>query len=344
MEGARGDVLTVLRAPMLPMWRRAFLTSEGIRSAVFFGGAALLLLALVFWLSVTAYVIAMRSVRTFVAELGARRGAGGMSPLPVAGAQAALGAAPELVGGIPSLAEPADISGTAAKPHALGRRFDFLTTQLPEDAAELLSKETPDDLALLFGHLADSNPDAATRLFSMLPPPLQGEVSQALVRLTTSDPERLSMLESRLKTAVEFGVRGPERLGRILSRLPSQEREELLGEIMSRDSAGAEKVEGSLFPFERIGELAPAEIRRLLPLVPYGDWGVALRGAPAELVDAVLTQLPAGPRAIVRDALDIPQPREKVLETRSKILSQVYDLAAKGQIAIGGRGSATEMI
>ena len=60
----------------------------------------------------------------------------------------------------------------------------------------------------------------------------QAETSQSLVKLEMADPERLGMLESLLRTSVEYAVRGHDRLSRILSRLSPEERESLIGDLM----------------------------------------------------------------------------------------------------------------
>ena len=151
------------------------------------------------------------------------------------------------------------------------------------------------------------------------------------------------MLESRLRTAAEFGIRGADRLGRILSRIPAPQREGILGEMMSRDPAAAEKVESSMIPFESLSELPDAQLRRLLTAVPYQEWGVALRGAPEDLIKRVSLLLPAEAQAALRDYLEAPQPADRVLEARSKILSLAYTLAAQGLISINREDSSRLM-
>jgi hypothetical protein len=347
LDANRGDILTVVRAPLLPPWRRMILGSDGMRivlqdatRAVFWFLTALVLLA---FMGAIGYFIAMRCIRAFVSEVGkVRGGAGGAAERQRVGGSDAGGRVEELPevlpGGVPALAGDAS-AGDAGRVPALGRRFDFLAASPLADLAEHLAAEKPQDLALLFGYLADTHDSLASRVFAALPSDLQAEVSQHLSHLNMADPERLAMLESRLRTAMEFGIRGADRLGRILSRIPTDQREGILGEMMSRDPAAAEKVESSMIPFESLSELPDAQLRRLLTAVPYQEWGAALRGAPEELVTRVLALLPAEAQAALRDYLETPQPAEKVLEARSKVLSLAYTLAAQGVISIGGKSS-----
>ncbi len=69
--------------------------------------------------------------------------------------------------------------------------------------------------------------------------------------------------------------------------------------------------------------------------MPYAEWGTALRGASKELTDAVLKELPEGARQQVAEAAGTPAPRARVVEARSRILSQLQSLSERGQVDLG---------
>ncbi|MFA6094033.1 MAG: FliG C-terminal domain-containing protein [Elusimicrobiota bacterium] len=343
MTPDRGDDMVFLRAPMLPPWKAAFMDAEGVRRLGAIAVATLL--GLLFCL--TLYVTGIGAMRTLAREISASRtplgeGAPALPQAPGA-AQEAGGSPIDLGGDIPGLLEEGGEPGGRPLP-ALGRRFDFLSAKEPQELARILETEKPLDIAILFAHLADSNPDLATKIFSALPPTGQAAVSQSLVKLSRVEPDQLSMLETRLQQAVEFGVEGGERLGRIFSRLPSDERNALMGELMSSDPAAAETVERSMLTFENLAELKAEDFRRLIMAVHFQEWGTALRGAPPEFTDRILSELPPGARAMIEDSLRQAQPRDKVLEARSKVLLQAYQLSAKGQISLKRQGAEPELI
>jgi hypothetical protein len=333
MDGDRGDDMTILRAPLLPAWKRAWLSPEGMRTLMIISGLTLVGLLV----SLVAAVTLIRIVRAFAGEILVRQRGSGATGQPALPTDAE--AFPELgADGMPG------IGGAQKDIPLLGQRFDFILDKNPAEVADLLAREPAEDIALLFAYLADSQPDAASRVFTRLPQGLQMQASSALIKLDMADPERLAMLENRLKTNIEFGLRGSDRLGTILSRLGSEERDALLEDINTRDPRAAEDVEAALFPFEGIGDFKPEDLRRLIVSVAFEDWGAALRGADQNLIDTVLKELPVGTRALVRDRVNVPQPKDKVLTARSKVLNQAYALADKGQISLGRQGSGADMI
>lgn len=331
IDGSRGDLLSIVRAPMRPAWKTAFSTPGDWRQLAFAAGGLLVLLIIVMILA-AAFV---RGARVFAKELTARS-----ADRP----DAAMGEPlPELMPGSPAglgLSGAEAESGPAALP-ALGRRFDFLETDDAANAARLLAGEPPADLAQLFAYLAKQVPETASRLFSKLPPDVQAEASAAILKLKAVDPDRLSEIEDRLRTLVANGVQGSQRLARILSRFPGEERAMLLERLAGDNQPGVDAVESELFSFEDFGRLSSADLRRVIGAVPYEVWGTALRGAPQELLGRVLAELPDGPRGLVREEAAAPKPKDKVVAARSRLLDLVLDLAAKGQVKLDAGAEET---
>jgi len=336
IDGTRGDVLTIVRAPMRPAWKTAFSTPGDWRKLAFIASGLLVALLIVMIIS-SAFV---RGARVFAKELTKRGGGQG------GGDSGELGdPLPELMPGSPAGLVEAEGVGEDAEAGAfpaLGRRFDFLETADAAGAARVLADQPPIDLAQIFAYLAKIAPETASRMFSKLPADIQAEASASLLKLKTVDPERLSEIEDKLRSAIANGLRGSERLATILSRFPGEERAMLLGKLASReDSRSVEEVERMLFSFEDFVTLSAADLRRVMSAVPYELWGTALRGAPETLINNILSELPDGPRNLVREESLIPHPKDKVVAARSKILDTFLDLAAKGQITLD-RGAGAE--
>lgn len=337
-ENDRDDDMAVLKANLLPSWKSMALTGDGAKLGVQLAVAFVCVLLL----ALTIYGTSVRVVRTFVAELAALR-ASKAPPLPTGFAPEPQGGdrVGELMpGGAPSMAELGLEPPGAQRLQALGRSFDFIVERPPTEAGRLLSAESPEDLALLFCQLSEGAPDVAGRLFEALPAALQTQAATALAKLTEADPRRVEELEDRLRTRFEAGVEGTRRLGSLLSRLPPSARDEVMGGLFTDDPDAAREVERSMLPFEALANLEKRDLRRLMAVVPQEVWGQALRGAAPEFTQKVLGELPAASRAMLEDALKNPQPREKVVAARGKILAEARALAGRGAIVLGGEGAA----
>lgn len=337
IDGSRGDTLAISRASFRPIWKDAFTAPSAVRQASYAAAAC----AVALLIALIAGASFVRAARVFASELKLR----GPGPED----QGTAEPLPELMAGAPGgfLDGQTEGGGDAPLPGAapqLEQRFAFLAEREPAAVARAIAGEKPEEAAMVFGYLAQAMPETASRAFAALSADFQAEVSTALLKLRISDPERMSEIEERLKKAVEHGVQGDERLGRILSRVPLDTRSDLLGRLTLRDHEGAAAVERHLFTIEDLETLQPAEIRRLIGAVPYETWGFALRGTPPGVVDRVLGELPEGPRELVRDLVSSPQPRDKVLEARSKVLDARGALAAKGEIKLGEREAGSELL
>ena len=335
IDDSRGDKLSIVRAPMRPAWKLAFSTPGDWRTLSLAGGAVLAALFVAMILSGAL----VRAARVFAMELGQRRP---IETLPAAQAGELL---PELTPGMPAGLIEASSSGIGEGPVlALGQRFDFLVEADAAGAARILAGEKPEDLAQVFAYLSKTHPETASRLFARLSSDTQADASASLLKLSVMDPERLAEIEERLKVSVANGMRGSERLAAILSRVPSESRMDLLSRLAVNDSHGVEEIESNLFSFEDIRALSNPDFRRLLSEVPYETWGAALRGAPQDLLQRVLDDLPQGPNEEVRQAAAAPQAKDKIGAARSKILDAFFQLSAKGQIHVDRPGTDEEIL
>ncbi len=325
IDTTRGDTLSILRAPLRPAWKSAFSTPSDWRSAAYaLGGAVAFLLA-----AAIAGFGLVRAGRALGRELASRAAARpDVTPPPIE-----VEPLPELAPGSGGLLEAGAGSAAATGTPQLGRRFDFLIGRDPDLILRALATETPSELSLFFGHLAESIPELASRLFTLLPAGRQSAASSELIKLSLADPERLGAIEERLRQAMENGVLGPASLGKLLSRVSGDARANVLDSLAAQDANAAREVQSHMFSFEDLTTMGPLGIRRLLAAVPYDIWGPALRGAPQELVDLVLAELPEGPRTAVREAFANPLLREKVEMARARILDAFNVLEAKGAFA-----------
>lgn len=186
-DAARGDELKIERAEMMPVWRAALGSPEGVRLGFALGGAAALLLLC----GLALLFVARRGMRAFALETAARR---------------ARVAPPLLAGGAPALIT------LETGP----RSFAFLAGKPPDEVAALLATEPASELALLLAHLAEADSKLGAALLAALPEDARRAAASALSRATMADPERLALLEARLRAGLEYDLRGSAKLDRLL--------------------------------------------------------------------------------------------------------------------------------
>ncbi|MBI4425144.1 MAG: hypothetical protein HY554_15545 [Elusimicrobia bacterium] len=326
----RGDALTLVPVAMVPPWRTALASEEGVRLLAVLAAAAAALLGAI----LASHFLLMRPGRRLLEQWVER----------LAAAQGAAPAAAELIApGMPRLGlEPSALG--AASPPLLAQRFSFLESRAPSELADVLKDEGPEDLALLFAYLAAANPTHSSLAFATLPHELKLDVSQRMLALKFADPERLALLEERVRSRVELMVQGPDRLGSIYSHLPPEQRSALLADIAARDPEAPSKLSRAMVPFESLLELAPEDLRVLLPSAPREDWAAALKGLPAARVDDLLGELPEKTRLLVQDAMAAPLPTARVLAARARILAQAQALARQGRLSLGARPPEAELL
>lgn len=177
IDGSRGDVLSIVRAPLRPAWRMAFCNPDDWRSLAFVA-SGLFVAVLIGMIFAAAFV---RGARVFAVELSSRRIVGDLGGAVIVGGEPL----PELMPGSPG-----------------GLVLVGGESEGPPDAAaaaRALALETPADLAQFFAHLAKTDPETATRLFSKLPADVQAAASAILLQLKAVDPNRLSKIKERLE-------------------------------------------------------------------------------------------------------------------------------------------------
>ncbi len=321
----RGDSIVLVRASLTPMWKRLLLSPDIFKTALSHSMIVVGLLAT----GLVLGVLFVWGMRTLAQALLHRQ------QMPQQAPEMPPAAEPEMLGaeGPPTL-DTTEAAATPTLALEAQERFGFLAGHPAQEVAQILEGEPPEDLALLFSWLADRQTELGTLLFSNMSPQVQLEVSKAMVRLRQADPERIDILEGHLRTQVETRLKGTDKLGLILSRLGPQEREIILGDLSRVDAQASQEVQNSLVTFEDLAAMKVEDLRKLAFLLPIQVWATALRGADQEFAERVTSLFPAGMRSTFQESFELAQPKEKVLEARSKILSQALALADQGQLNI----------
>jgi hypothetical protein len=332
LDTKRGDTLLVLRSQLYPPWKRLLWTPEIGRALIAQAGLWVAVI-LVCFVCFVGYLVISRSVRGLAEAIATRR-TQAEGPAALArgqmGGYAALGGPG--AGGALALGEFGE-TGAGTVPGQVEGRFGYLSARPPKEVARWLAAEPAEDVALLFGAVTDTDPALATRLFAALPKDFRLAVSKALVKIRTADPDRVGTVEARVREKVEASMAGPDKLSTLLAQLAPEERTPLIDELSVAEPQASRDMLESLITFETLAALSAGDLRRLVTAVPIQVWAQALHGAE-DFSGRVIEQLPPGLRPTVREGLDTPLPRDRVLEARSVVLARAAQLAADGQIEL----------
>ena len=324
LEPSRGDSLMIIRAELFPAWK-TLLSSPGVLQTIV--GQLALIIGL-FLVCAIAYLLGMRVVRRLGDALAMRRPP--TEVLPVGASPMGPGL-PGPLGGPPSISE---LEGGEQGPLSLGYQphFSYLSSKPPKEIARILEEEPPADVAIALTWLADRSPELGIKLFSALTDNFRLEVSRIMAGLKLADPEKITLLDSKLRTQVEFSLRGTEKLGRLLSPLPQGQRDKLMQELARLESDTAREVADSMLTFEDILQFPKPALRRIVGTFQLDVWAAALHDAEPKLAGCIAEQIPVELRTGFLDSLRAPQSSEKVMDARSKIMMAAIQMKADGAL------------
>lgn len=338
LNEARGDLLTVNKADMLPWWKTVLDAPDSRRVLLIAGIAAFLLL----FVLLIAYALGGKLLADFFDYARANAlasqpfsggpGMGGGAPAG-GGAEGAEGEYPETV----EVEAGAALGGFLTSQTA----FDFIEKLPPKEAAELLGEEADEDAAVIIANMADKKPHISSKILLALDPVKRQMVTSKMVALKSVEPEKMMEIENNLRLKLEKSLKGAEKLGRLLSLVDEADRSEIMDNLARVDAAGAGKLKDSLITFDDICRLDDKNLRPLVMSTPYREWATALQGAPDASVTSVLRLFPEDIKLIMRDLLAAAQEKDAVIGSRARIISAAIVMNGTGKIAIkapGGNG------
>ena len=226
------------------------------------------------------------------------------------------------------------------------RPFEFLHRVPVARIAALLRSESPQTSAVVIANLP-ANLAAGT--LAALPAAQQPEIALRIARVGDIAPAVIERVEGVLRKRVSAvgeqqyqAAGGPKVLAEILSHAErSVERNVLEG---LADGELAEQVRSMLFVFEDIVKLDERAIQQVLREVDQKDLVLALRGAPQDVLDAVLGNMSERGAAMLKEEMEIQQPQRKrdVEQAQGRVVAVVRKLEEAGTIVIASGGGEDE--
>jgi len=229
--------------------------------------------------------------------------------------------------------------------------FDFLQRVPPERTAALLRSESPQTIALI---LASLHTTLAAQVLARLPERQQPDIALRIARMGETSAQVVQQLEEVIRhklTAVaerEYSAAGgPKALADILNHSDRTTERNVLEQLASADKDLAEEVRGMLFVFEDIVQLEERAIQQVLREADQKDLVLALRGAPDNVKEVVLTNMSERGAEMIKEEMEIQPPQRKrdIDAAQSRIVAVVRTLEQAGTIVIAGsEGEESEAV
>ncbi|MBD3265007.1 MAG: flagellar motor switch protein FliG [Candidatus Omnitrophica bacterium] len=234
------------------------------------------------------------------------------------------------------------------------RPFSYFENTSSSQIAEILSKEDPQIIALVFSYLPSAQ---AGEVFSLLPEDLRQKVSMKMVSLANVHREAIDSAHNALEKVVstkEGGVTekvsfegmGIKTLASILNTVPQQVEKDTLEQIKRVDEETADKVRNNMFIFEDLITLEDVALQKALRQVDMRDLTFSLKVADEKLKDKIFKNLSERVRDACKEELSYlgPVRVSQVEEAQHKLIDAVRKLEAAGEIVIPRKGKEEEYV
>ena len=216
----------------------------------------------------------------------------------------------------------------------------------PERIAAILEPEHPQTIAMILSSI--SAPVAATVVVK-LPKQVRGEVVKRMMSLNKVSDAGREMVENRLRTKLtdDSGVRdnsaGQMRVAGVLNELDKAMLDEVIEDMVAAGAPDLDELRSKLFAFEDIVLLSQRSRVALFDNIQTDVVTVALRGAPADLTEAVLSSIGARSRRMVESELKDAAgniPADEINAARRSIASAAIRLSTEGALELPGQAQA----
>ncbi len=229
--------------------------------------------------------------------------------------------------------------------------FSFLQRVLPERTAALLRSESPQTIALI---LASLHTTLAAQVLARLPERQQPDIALRIARMRETSAQVVQQVEEVIRhklTAVaerEYSAAGGTKtLAEILNHSDRTTERNVLERLASADKDLAEEVRSMLFVFEDIIKLEERAVQQVLREADQKDLVLALRSAPENVKEVVLTNMSERGAEMIKEEMEIQPPQRKrdIDAAQSRIVAVVRKLEEAGTIVIaGGDGEESEAV
>ena len=222
--------------------------------------------------------------------------------------------------------------------------MDALKWMDADSVALILKHEHPQICAIVLSSLES---DHAAEVLSQLPRDRLPDIMMRIASLETIHPAALQELDEIIQRKVieavptpPSKVEGIKIAANILGYVDSTVEAEVLDRIEEADEPMSSSIRDLLFVFDNLLTVTDRHMQRLLQEVGQDKLVIALKGASEAMRDKITSNMSSRASEMLLEDLELKGPvrLKEVEDIQKEILQIALNLAADGEIAIGGKG------
>lgn len=237
-----------------------------------------------------------------------------------------------------------DIRGPAGR-----TTWDKLGNVNEEILATFLKNEYPQTIALV---LTKIRPDHAARVLAVFPEELSLEVIMRMLGMEAVKKEVLDGIEKTLRLEFMNNLAKTQRrdtheiMAEIFNNFDRATETKYMTVLEQKNSDAAEKIRALMFTFEDLKKIDLQGIQALLRAVPKDKLALAMKGASETIKDLFFKNMSERGAKLLREDMEAlgPVRLKDVDEAQMAIVQVAKDLAAKGEIVIGGDAADDQLV
>ncbi len=215
----------------------------------------------------------------------------------------------------------------------------------PRGIANLVKGEHPQTIALILAHL-DS--DHASRVVSLLPAAIRGDVMLRIATIEGVSPGVIKEIEEVLNKELQMGgsivekkIGGPDVAAQILNSLDRSNESAIMSSIEQISPDLAEAIRKMMFVFEDLMNIDDRGMQEIMKEISKEDLMISLKGAGEDLKAKFFKNMSERAAQGVKEDMEAKGPVRvsEIEKSQQAILKIAKRLEEEGKIVIGGKGS-----
>jgi len=327
VSSARGDAVSIIRAPFAPLWKTIWYTPETLSLVVKY--IILSVMGIVGIIVVAVGFLKLADAMSTMAKVqqnhqismdfgkggeGGAPGEGGGTPLLGAGAGKAPGK------------EAAEEAGQEANGKVV---FNVRKDQVPFLISMML-KEDPANVALVATHL---EPEVRSEFLRAMPSDFSSEIIASMANVRFMEPDVITALKDELERRLSGAVGGVEKVLEALENVGLSVKKSMLKQLEEKHPDLAREVKGRILLFEDLGKLEDREMSLLASSVKIEDWSAVIWDMPELFKGRLRTQMAEKTWRMLEESAKYGMPsREKIDAAAETVMAVAVKLISEGRV------------